>query len=177
MSDAVLRPVTAGGVTFEVTVDRLGVFYADAPGFARLRGDSYRELADTCKVRASQRRVKVEVPFTTVRGTRVYHRVATGIHGGNGSVLYREDDGKGAAVTGQLGMRADEFSLKPLSPADERRYVAVTAGIARLRAEQREIVGQYEFRHGITAAVQEAVEQAATQLRVEEEHKEKEEGK
>src|SRR5271154_6342038 len=89
-----LDPIKTGAVTWTVQVSRSGRFYADAPGFTQVSGDSLAGVEAQAKVKASQARVKVSVPYVrfgrTPDGYRAVHGEATGIHAGNGKVLARE---------------------------------------------------------------------------------------
>jgi hypothetical protein len=160
MSD--LEPLKTGAVTWTVTVDGKGRFYADAPGFNQLTAKSYSELGDVCKVRASQARAKVAVPYNHFawndNGEQVMERgIATGLHAGNGKVLLRTDDGKTYQAQGYVN---DYFT--PMVRADADRMLAILREVQVLEDERRAILSRYKFEDGsLKQAVSQAVADAA----------------
>lgn len=158
-----LKAIRTGAVEWRVLVDDKGRFYADSPGFTQVTGDSYEELERTCKVRASQKRVKVEVPFVTPGPSgRLRHRVATGIHASNFNVLYH---GTGAGDSGQLDRYGGGSHMRPFSAEDEARWGELVTEINKLESERRALTSKYAFPQNLAKSVREAVDAAAAALR------------
>jgi len=168
MSTTELAPIKTGSRTWQVTVNSLGEFRAHTDGLNDVTASSYKALADQAKVKASQARVSVEVPyvrfthrggsgFRSASGDRQPHTVhgtATGIHGSNGNVLAREN-GKPQQLSYGLG----EY-FRPFEPDDEARYLEIMATMHALHAEQEALRQKYAFERGLNMTVQNAVDAA-----------------
>jgi hypothetical protein len=164
-----LDQIKTGAVTWTIQVDRHGWFYADAPGFTQISGDSLAKVEAQCKVKASQSRIKVSVPYvrfgrlTGDRGYRAVHGEATGIHAGNGKVLTREDGRPGEPLSGY----SSDGIYPPMDAADEARVVEIRNQEVALAAERSVILAKYKWGghyDGIKDAVQKAVDEAAAGL-------------
>jgi hypothetical protein len=163
-----LDPLKTGAVTWTIRVDRHGWFYAEAPGFTQISGDSLAKVEAQCKVKASQARVKVSVPYVrfgrSQGGYRAVHGEATGIHAGNGKVLTRED-GKPSEPLSGYGYSDSVYP--PMDAADEARVVEIRNQEMAMVAEQKGILAKYKWTAGyggIKEAVQKAVDEAAAEL-------------
>jgi hypothetical protein len=158
-----LDPLKTGAVTWTVQVDRHGWFYADAPGFTQISAETLAKVEAQCKVKASQARVKVSVPYVrfgrSLNGWRAVHGEATGIHAGNGRVLTREDGKPGEPLSGY----GSDGAYPPMDAADEARVVEIRNQELALAAEQKGILAKYKWR-GIKETVQKAVDEAAAAL-------------
>ncbi len=164
-----LNPLRTGAVTWTVQVDRHGWFYADAPGFTQISGDSLAKVEAQCKVKASQARIKVSVPYVrfamlTGGDYRAVHGEATGIHAGNGRVLTREDGKPGEPLSGY----GSDGAYPPMDAADEARVVEIRNQELALAAEKKGILAKYKWGagryDGIKETVQKAVDEAAAAL-------------
>jgi hypothetical protein len=163
-----LDPLKTGAVTWTVQVDRHGWFYADAPGFTQISAETLAKVEAQCKVKASQARVKVSVPYVrfgrSLNGWRAVHGEATGIHAGNGRVLTREDGKPGEPLSGY----GSDGAYPPMDAADEARVVEIRNQELALAAEQKGILAKYKWgagRYGgIKETVQKAVDEAAAGL-------------
>ena len=159
-----LDPLKTGAVTWTVQVDRHGWFYADAPGMTQVSSGSLAKIEAQCKVRASQARVKVAVPYVRFGrlvggGYRAVRGEATGIHAGNGKVLTREGGKPGEP----LSVYSSDGVYPPMDAADEARVVEIMSHAAVLDAERRAILARYKFEYGLADVVRKAVEQAAAE--------------
>jgi len=166
MSTTELAPIKTGSRTWQVTVNSLGEFRAHTDGLNDVTASSYKALADQAKVKASQARVSVEVPYVRFthrngsfrsggdRQPVAVHGTATGIHGSNGNVLAREN-GKPQQLSYGLG----EY-YRPFEPDDEARYLEIMATMHALHAEQEALRQKYEFERGLSRTVQNAVDAA-----------------
>lgn len=167
MSEHELKPIKTGAVEWRVIVDDNGRFYADSPGFTQVTSENHDDLEKACKVRASQKRVKVEVPFVTpAAGGRLRHRVATGIHASNFNVLYH---GATKSDSGQLDRYGGGSHMKPFTPEDEARWGELVTEIGKLESEKRALAERYAFPRSLAQSVKEAVDEAAAALRHQEE--------
>jgi hypothetical protein len=158
-----LDPITTGAVTWTIQVDRHGWFYADAPGFTQISAETLAKVEAQAKVKASQNRVKVSVPYVrfgrSLNGYRAVHGEATGIHAGNGKVLTREGGKPGEPLSGY----GNDGVYPPMDAADEARVVEIRNLELALAAEQKGILARYKWEHGygIKETVQIAVEDEA----------------
>jgi hypothetical protein len=160
MTEASLGPFQAGQFTFDLTVDGNGIFTARNDQLGDFSSSELAKLKETAKVRASQARTRVSVPFTRLRGNGFAgpwegrRGVATGIHNGNGSVLVRWTDG----TSEQLAAHGRQHICGKLSAAEEREWVdlqtAADDADRALRAftSQHFIVLKDEVRKAIEAA-------------------------
>jgi len=164
-----LEPIKTGSRTWQVTVNSLGEFRANTDGLADVTASSYKALVDQAKVKASQARVSVDVPYVrfTHRGgssssfrsggdekPHTVHGTATGIHGSNGNVLAREN-GKPQQLSYSLG----EY-YRPFEAGDEARYLEIMATMSALHAERQALTQKYAFKNGLKRHVQAAVDAA-----------------
>lgn len=84
--------ITENGIKVEIFVDDHGTWKAAHEG-RELRGDTREKLRETIKKSTKRTTRKVDVPFTFVSkqgtgGIKFWRGTATGVHSGNGNVLY-----------------------------------------------------------------------------------------
>lgn len=158
-----IKSQTVNGVEWAITFDdSTGQFKAEADGYSPIRTDTYMALAPRMKDKTRRAAAKVEVPYMRVAASartgsyRVIRGVATGIHSGNGNVIFNE--GKGAE---QLTRSSSEH-LKPMTPDDEKHYLELLTRIKQLRQEAFELSERYSFGFsGLRGAVEAAIADAA----------------
>lgn len=166
-----LKPVKAGHVTWEVTVSEEGMFRASAPGMSDCYGTTYEAMAESCKVKSSQARVRVAVPYTTFTrrpgsrptadgGWQAVHGVATGIHGSNGNLLIKPETGRPE----QLGWSVSDY-YRQIPEADEHRVLELRDQMNALKKEETGILDKYRFKNSMKEAVQREVSEAAAAAR------------
>lgn len=134
---------------------------ASAPGMTDVHAASWDQLEAQAKVKASQSKVKVAIPYASVAWKKLgdtsqpvlQQGMATGIHASTGAVLAREN-GKAVQVVGNAGY------FMPPGEQDGRRLLELVAEIRARETERREILRRYEFRNGLTWVVRDAVDKA-----------------
>lgn len=156
---ASLRTGTADWTVFFNT--RTHQFRASAPGMTDVHSKNWDGLEAQCKVKASQAKVKVAIPYAWISWKGVAgssHAVlkqgmATGIHASTGAVLARED-GKATQVTSSTSY------FKPPTEEDGKRLLELAEQVRALEIERRTILRRYEFRNGLQWVVRDAVKLA-----------------
>jgi hypothetical protein len=140
-----------GGTTWTVTVGGHHWFTGRADGFPDVTGRSWDEVESSAKVRASQAKIRVAVPYAYIGwdGPRdgkyqvIKHGTATGIHSNGHKILVRED-GKPA----QLDIFDNNSRFMPPSEDDGLRMIDLSATIKSLGEELRTLTGKYKFPAG-----------------------------
>lgn len=153
-----MPPFTAAGVewtvTFSMSTKR---FHATAPGFRAVMAPSYDELISYARRLGAIARVKVDVPYAYLAGNRqaVVAGVAHGVHMGTGNILAYENGRARQLTNPVLGF------FRPMSAADQARYLQLIARIDQLDREAKELAGTYAFPSGsLGQQVSHEVEQA-----------------
>lgn len=143
-----------GNTTWTVRVAH-HIFYASAPGFADVHGETWDAMENNAKVQASKAKIRVAVPYVIMRWVKgkpaFTRRVATGLHSANGNVLYT-DGGSPGQETGY------ESKYRPFSPEDEAAYLDLVQRSHDIGSQIREFDKKYAFDKGLKGAVQEAID-------------------
>jgi hypothetical protein len=149
---------TVGSVRWSAWVDADGRFVASTSAdIGDVRADTYAQLKETAKVRVSQAKTKVDVPYAYLSRSsgRIKHGSATGIHGSNKNILAVE-----GGVKKQLDRYAGKEYFKPPSPEDAADLEQAVKTRDAAQAEMARIMQKYQFSQGMRTAVENAVTEA-----------------
>lgn len=144
-----------GNVTWTARVDA-HLFYASAPGFADVHGETWDAMETSAKAQAAKAKIRVAVPYVMMRWNRWHkpeftRRTATGLHSSNGNVLYTDGHSTGQET-------GTETRRRPFSPEDETAYLELVTRHREIGLQIRDLEQKYAFEHGLTGAVQVAID-------------------
>lgn len=154
MQDHPAGTKTIGGVEFQLYVNDEGGWSATAKGFDTTRSHDRTRLLQNLKVKVSQAKVRVDIPFTEITATTFRTGTATGIDTRSGGVTVKWPSGDRNVLSRvQTGGRPGRF-LKEL---DEGELAELTEILKEL-ADARFRLSAFQTEHGID--LQETVTQA-----------------
>lgn len=149
-----------GGHEFQLYVDDEGNWSATAKGFATTRSHARDRLLQNLKVKVSQAKVRVEIPFTEITGSEMHTGIATGIDTRSGGVTVKWPSGDrnvlSRASTGGLPGRY----LGELSGEQRSELLAILGALqgARLRLSAFQAEHAIDLHDTVTRAVIEKIE-------------------
>lgn len=128
---------TVGGTTFQLYVDDHGHWRADAEGYTEAHGGDRKSLENQLKVKVSQAKVRVDVPFVKVTNMNAIRGRATGIDARTGGVTIRWDDGS-KSTTSRYEHAPPGTYLQGLSDGDLEELVRLLRAHRQAQADLRE---------------------------------------
>lgn len=157
-----ITDIETGADKWRVFVSRSGQFSAVNELHGSVEADKYEELAGKAGRASAKGRVKVKVPYArllTGNGkARVVTGEATGIHGGSGNPLIREDGHSGQATSGYGSYTNDYMQVPPKD--DQEKMVALAEAAAKATRDLKELRDKYKFPLGFKTEVERAVKAA-----------------
>lgn len=148
---ALLGTREVNGVELELHANVQGTFWLREPDGEEMgRGDTLDQAVQQARTEINRRKVKVEVPFVTLKGER---GIATGRHGGHGKVLARVNGKATTLDTYAAVLRGD---TPPEVVAEIKRH---QQAMAAARAAEFKLRQQWEIRlgHAVDKAIEEAL--------------------
>jgi len=146
--------------TWKTFVNKHGHFRAYHPSLGEVEATSMYDLDEGVRKATSIGRVKVSVPYIRFhqRGTKGGYRwevirgTATGIHGGNGNMLYNE----GGKTQQFSGYNMGNF-IKPMTPEDEAETLRLLNEKEELTKQIDALRSRYSFPHDLKNEVKSLV--------------------
>jgi len=148
---------TVGGIKFEVYVDDRGWFRADAEGFTETHAETRQKLEANLKVKVSQAKVRVEIPFVKMTNMGGVRGKATGIDARTGGVTIKWDDGS-KGTTSKFERAMPGTYLGDLSDGDLAELRRLIRARDQAAADLREFAAPYSI--DLPDTVRKAVDEA-----------------